>query len=161
MTRPASSLGFVLALSLVGLAGCHRSRNYESVCQVVRQDVVERNEKGETTLVDVELEWDPCPGDQFQVLRGGKDFAACMSKYKEGDLIPVRVTHAWDSRGYYAWDIYQAGDCKRTIEEASEGSYEKSQECSDKLEYGEKQGFVCSRRPFAKLVSKCPWMARN
>ena len=80
-----------LGAMAIALAGCHRSKSYESVCQIVRSDAVEKNEKGETTLLDLELEWDPCPGDQFQVVRGGKEFAACMAKHKEGDLVPVRV----------------------------------------------------------------------
>jgi len=155
----SKSIALVAGLAL--LSGCHKSKNYESVCQIVRADPVETNEKGETTLLDVELEWDPCPGDQFQVVRGGKEFAACMAKHKEGDLVSVRVTHKWDGRGYYTWDVYQIGECQRAIEDESEGSYEKSQECSDKLEYGEKHGFFCSRRPFKNLVAKCPWMARN
>jgi hypothetical protein len=149
--------GFAVLASACGKPE-HR---FESTCQLVRRDAVEVNDKGETEVVDIELEWDPCPGDQFQVVRGGKDFAACMDQYEVGKLLPVLVKHWWDNRGYYVWDVYQVGQCKREIEPDSEGSYEKSQECSDVEMYGHGTGFSCSRRPFKGLVSTCPWMARQ
>ena len=52
------------------------------------------------------------------------------------------------------------GDCDRPIEETSEGSFEKSQECTEHKMYGRETGFDCSRRPFRKLVGICPWMER-
>lgn len=134
---------------------------FESTCQLVRRDEVEVNANGETEVVDIELEWDPCPGDQFQVVRGGKEFASCMKQYETGRLLPVLVKHWWDNRGYYVWDVYQVGECKREIEPDSEGSYEKSQECSDVEAYAHPIGFSCSRRPFKGLVNTCPWMARQ
>jgi hypothetical protein len=112
-------------------------------------------------LVDLELEWDPCPGDQFQVIRGNKDFAACTEKYAEGDYVPVRVKQWWDERGFYRWDIFQLGDCTREIDPEAEGSFEKSQECTDVVQYGRTTGFDCLRRPERKLVRVCPWMARR
>lgn len=156
------SYSWVVVALGVCLFGCGKGEHrFESTCQLVRRDVVETDEKGEPEVVDVELEWDPCPGDQFQVVRGGKAFGACMQKYEVGKLLPVLVKHWWDDRGYYVWDVYQVGDCKRDIEPNSEGSYEKSQECIDTLMYGKDTGFSCSRRPFAGLVKTCPWMARQ
>jgi hypothetical protein len=149
----------VLALGLVACG--KRETRFESVCQLIRRDVVEVNEQGAAQLVDVELEWDPCPGDQFQVVRGGKEFAACMERYQPGDFVPVRVSQWWDDRGYYRWDVYRVGECQRSVEPDTEGSYEKSQECNDNESYGHKTGFLCSRLPFRKLVSVCPWMARR
>ena len=160
----SSKLERTLALLLLAaaLVGCKKGeRRFESTCQIVRRDVVESNEKGEAEIVDVELEWDPCPGDQFQVVRGGKEFAACMQRYEVGQLVPVLVKHWWDDRGYYMWDVYKIGDCPRAIESSSEGSYEKSQECSDQVEHGRVSGFFCNRRPFKGLISTCPWMARQ
>src|SRR4029079_16588832 len=124
--RELCLVGAVLLAALT--SGCKpREAQYESVTQIVHRDVVEADDKGIPLLVDLELEWDPCPGDQFQVVRGGKDFATCMTKYEVGDFVPVRVLHHWDTRGYYTWDLFQVGDCGRAIEEDSEGSYEKSQ----------------------------------
>lgn len=152
----------VLAALLASLAGCKEGeRRFESTCQIVRRDVVETSDKGEPEILDVELEWDPCPGDQYQVVRGGKEFAACMQRYEDGKLVPVLVKHWWDDRGYYAWDVYKIGECARDIEFGVEGSYEKSQECSDQTMYGRPAGFSCNRRPFKGLVATCPWMARQ
>lgn len=157
-----SRVSLVSIAVALALSGCKpKTAQYESVCQIVSSEVVEVDDKGAPLLVDYELEWDPCPGDQFQMVRGGKDFAACMSKYEGGDFVPVRVQHRWDSRGYYTWDLFQIGDCSRPIEEGAEGSYEKSQECRDEVAYGKANGFYCSRRPFAQLTSVCPFMARD
>ncbi len=144
------------------LVACGKSeRRFESTCQIVRRDVVEVDRNGAAAVIDLELEWDPCPGDQFQVVRGGRDFAACTERYAVGTLVPVLVKQWWDDRGYYTWDVYQVGDCARAIEPSSEGSYEKSQECRTRAMYGENAAFTCSRRPFDKLVAVCPWMARD
>lgn len=157
-----------LARSLVSVAllasavGCGKAeQRFESTCQLVSRDVVETNDEGEAAIVDVELEWDPCPGDQFQVVRGGQEFAKCMAQYEVGKLLPVLVKHWWDERGYYVWDVYKIGACDRPIETESEGSYEKSQECSEQKSHGVSNGFSCNRRPFKGLVSTCPWMARQ
>ena len=152
-----ASLAFALVLTACGK---HEQR-FESTCQIVRRDVVEKDSQGAPEILDVELEWDPCPGDQFQVVRGGKAFAACMQRYEVGQLVPVLVKHWWDDRGYYVWDVYKIGDCARAIEPGVEGSYEKSQECSDVAAHGRAIGFACDRRPFKGLVSTCPWMARQ
>ncbi len=118
------------ALSVVACAACgHGARRFEATCQIVRRDTVEQDQNGVAQLVDLELEWDPCPGDQFQVIRGGREFAACMKRYEVGMLVPVLVKQWWDERGYYTWDVYQVGQCARTIEPNAEGSYEKSQDC--------------------------------
>lgn len=162
MRLRALLLPFAIAAFAAFTVGCQpKNEQFESVTQIVHRDVVEVDDKGTAILVDFELEWDPCPGDQFQMVRGGKDFAACMSKYAVGDYVPVRVVHRWDSRGYYTWDLFQVGDCKRALEENNEGSYEKSQECREEKSYGHTNGFTCNRRPFADLVKVCPFMARN
>lgn len=152
----------VLALlSAVALLGCGpKEERFESVCQIVHKEVVEVSDKGEPSVVDFELEWDPCPGDQFQIVRGDADFAKCMEKYSQGDYVSVKVAHLWDTRGFYYWDLYQVGGCTRAIED-EEGSFEKSQECTDESAYGEPIGFNCSRRPKKRLLDVCPWTARN
>lgn len=149
------------ALLLFPLVGCgERLERFESVAQIVRRDEVEVNDKGQTESVDIEFEWDACPGDQFQVVRGGQEFAECMKKFDVGKRAPVFVKHWWDDRGYFDWDVYMIGDCIRYIEESSEGSYEKAQECSDEDMYGKVTGFSCRRRSFEKMAATCPWLAR-
>jgi len=143
-TRATFAVRLGLLLVVGGaLAACSTPKRYESAVQIVRK------------------EWDACPGDQFQVIRGGKAFAECTAKYDVGDEVPVYVRHWWDDRGYYRWDIERMGDCWRTIETESVGSYEKGQECKDVENFGYKAGFQCSRKPFQSLVKRCPWMARE
>jgi hypothetical protein len=138
-----------------------KERSFESVCQIVRRSDVDVDDAGTVTQIELELEWDPCPGDQFQVVRGGTDFAACMAKYPVRTYVPVRVKKWWDDRGYYRWDLTRVGDCERTPEPESEGSYEKSQECEDVASFGQPVGFFCRRRPEKRLLQICPWMARK
>jgi hypothetical protein len=158
----SSRARLVVALAALSYVGCgHPDKHYESVCQLVAREVVEVDDKGAALQVDLLLEWDPCPGDQFQVVRGGAEFATCLEKYDLGDLVPVRVRQTWDTRGFYTWDVYQVGDCGLVLEEGAEGSYERSQECSESKTYGFVNGFHCNRKPFEKLVRVCPWMARN
>jgi len=156
-------IGFAAVLAVgATYAGCSsHERKFESVCQVVARRVVEKTTDGKPEIVDLELEWDPCPGDQFQVIRGDGKFAECTEKYEAGQYVPVRVKQWWDERGFYRWDVYQVGDCARAIDPEAEGSYEKSRECSDVVQHGRTTGFDCSKKPQKRLVSVCPWMARD
>jgi hypothetical protein len=161
MTARAAALALALPLSVVLSACSPKETHWESVCQIVSRTPVTTETDGTVTLVDMELEWDPCPGDQFQVLRGGKDFAACTSKMKEGQYVPVHVVHYWDARGYYRWALDQVGDCKLDVQVDAPGSFEKGQACQDIVFHGRKAGFRCSRKADKSLVSICPWMARE
>jgi hypothetical protein len=150
------------AMLAIGVLSCsHKEERFDSVVQVLRKEVLEKDEKGNPTEIDFEFEWDPCPGDQFQVIRGGKEFAECSKDFEPGDYLPVVVKRFWDPRGYYRWDIEKVGSCSRDIEPASYGSYEKSAECKDVKNNGRVIGFECSRKPFRNLVQRCPWMARD
>lgn len=157
------ALALALAVALMAaLAACSpRESHWESVCQIVSRMPVHQEADGAVTLVDMELEWDPCPGDQFQVIRGGKAFAACSAKLKEGQYVPVQVLHYWDPRGYYRWTLEKVGDCKVDVQVDAPGSFEKGQACQDLVHHGRKSGFRCSRKADKSLVSICPWMARE
>ncbi len=161
--RLRTIFGAIGLTAIVGAtAGCtHKDETFQSTARVVRGFNAEVDENGKPIVVDVELEWDPCPGDQFQMVRGGPEFAACVQKYKRGELVQAEVKHYWDTRGFYRWDISKLGDCKHEVEEFAEGSYEKSQECADVVDYGKSVGFRCSRRPFKDLVATCPFLARH
>ncbi len=161
MVSSLSRSAVVVGALLVIATGCHPEKRYESVVQVVAKRKVETDADGKPVVLDMELEWDPCPGDQYQVIRGDKEFAACSEKYGVGDYVPVVVRHMWDPRGYYTWDIERVGDCPRAIQLEAAGSYEKSQECHDVVHHGHKVGFSCSRKPFRDLVKRCPWTARE
>ena len=150
-----------VAFAALTAGGCSKTKRYESAVQIVRKEAVEKDADGKTLVVDYEVEWDACPGDQFQVIRGNRWFAECTKGYEVGDEVPVYVRHWWDDRGYYRWDIERLGDCWREIEPDALGSYEKGQECHDTSDYGNKTGFKCSRKPFNSLVKRCPWMQRQ
>lgn len=160
-TGLALACAVAAAISAAKAAATPKPDRYESVCQIVARRNVERDEANVPTLVDLELEWDPCPGDQFQFVRGGKEFAACTEKYELGELVPVTVVHYWDPHGFYTWDIERLGDCKHAVDPAAEGSFEKSQECNETASYGNDNGFRCDRLPNKGLVKVCPWTARN
>lgn len=150
------------AFALATATSCHRKpKQYESVVQLVRYDVAERDENGKPTLVDVELEWDPCPGDQMETVRGGPAFAECMAKHKVGEMLPAFVVTSWDERGYYQWDITKVAECDRPPMPDDVSSFEKIQECSDLKSHGVRVGFECNRQPYADLVRVCPWMKRD
>lgn len=170
VAKVAKIVGFaMLAIAATGCSstGCSKpTERYESAVQIVRKEAVEKTTEADggapTTLqVDFEVEWDACPGDQYQVIRGDKEFAACTEKYDVGDYVPVIVRHYWDARGFYRWDIERMGDCPRVVEPDSFGSYEKSAECKDITNHGKVVGFDCSRKPFRQLLKRCPWMKRD
>jgi hypothetical protein len=155
-------LALIAPLAAALLSGCTpKERIYESVVQLARYEVAERDEKGAPQLVDAELEWDPCPGDQFETVRGGPEFAACMTKYKVGDMLPVVVRHSWSTRGYYRWAVLKVGDCDRPPSQGDVSSFEKIQECNDVKIHDVVSGFECNRKPYAELVKVCPWMRRE
>lgn len=147
-------------LALFLLSCAPKEERFESVVQIVSRTVVEKVD-GKASQVDFEVEWDPCPGDQFQVIRGNQAFSECSEKYKTGMYVPVVVKHFWDDHGFYRWDIEKLGDCERPVEPRSPGSYEKGQACEDVSQFGRKAGFECSRKPDKQLVKRCPWMARE
>jgi hypothetical protein len=120
------------------LAGCHPSERFESVGQIVHSEVIEADDKSKPLVHEIEFEWSPCPGDQFQVVRGGAEFAECVKQYAVGEMATIHVQRFGDGRGYYRWDVTRIGECERPMQPDAEGSYEKSAECTD----------VCCRSPF-------------
>lgn len=152
----------LLLLSLLSLAACReRERHFESVCQIIRRDVLETTADGKPSQIELEMEWDPCPGDQFQVIRGGVEFSACMERHAVGDMVSVGVVQRWDPHGFYTWEVDRVGDCRRDPDGGSDGSYEKSQECREVKLQGITNGFYCNKRPEKQLVRVCPWMKRD
>ncbi len=160
-TRRIASLTCVAIAGALVAACTHPETHYESTVLMVSRHDVQKDSKGEVTIADFELEWDPCPGDQFEFVRGGREFSACMKKYSQGDYLPVNVVHYWDSHGFYRWDVYRVGDCTRIIEPDSEGTYDRSQRCTNHDMHGEASGFDCDRHAPQRLLLVCPWLARR
>ena len=152
----------LIVFASLGLAvtGCKSSKTYESTVTINRVDGV-RHEAGVAKDVDVEFDWSECPGEQVEVIRGDKDFAACMKKYKAGDKVPVKVDFHWENRGYWDWDITEMGGCKRPPDPDDNSSFDTVQECEPIVSNGVNEGFICSRIPNKALLKKCPWFARH
>lgn len=159
--RRLASVATLAAVVTLVAACSHAETHYESTVLLVRRHDVQTTAKGEVTVADFSLEWDACPGDQFEFVRGGREFSACMAKYAPGDYLSVNVVHYWDTHGFYRWDVYRVGDCARVVEPGSEGTYDRSQQCNDHQIHGEWSGFDCDRHAPPKLVAVCPWLARR
>ena len=107
MTEAATKtrrLGVAIAIAALALtaSACSKTHRYESVVQIVRKDVVEKDANGVTQQIDYEVEWDACPGDQFQVIRGSQAFAAMIriagapsSPTRRGLTRRVRSARTW------------------------------------------------------------------
>jgi hypothetical protein len=148
-------------LGLVSLSACHRSKSYEANVDVDRMSVVRRDEAGTPMVTDLELSYRDCPGDQLEVIRGGQEFSQCVSKYKIGDKLKIKVQHRWDKEGHYRWDVVDVGGCKRTIDPDDEASYAMIRECEDWSVNGAVVGFKCNVAPQKSLLKSCPWFAKH
>jgi hypothetical protein len=109
--KPIDVHGFGLGMVLVFTAtlGCnpHQETRFDSNAQLVSRRDVTLDAK-RVVAADFELEWDPCPGDQYRYVRGSREFSACTSKYEKGDDLAVKVRRFWDTRGFYRWDVLSA-----------------------------------------------------
>lgn len=145
------------------LVGCrHSPKEYESKVTINRIEVVMKNGDGKPAAMDVEINYADCPGDQIEIVRGGKDFAECiLGKYKPEDRVQAKVYWYWDSRGFYKWEVRKLGECERIIDPEDEVSYEIVEECEDYIVYGNKVGFRCKRVATSELIQTCPWFRRK
>ena len=159
MKRTVSLWLFMLALSM-GVLGCKRATWYESKVELTRIDAVRTDDKGTTLTLDVEFSWFECPGTQLEVIRGGKEFAACLSKHKVGDKVPVRVEKHWDEAGFWDWDVHEMGGCARPPDPDDEASFDTIRECNPWVINGAPIGFQCNIIPEKKLLQACPWFGR-
>lgn len=152
-----------LAASLgSSLVGCHeRPKDYQTQVQITRKTVVKRDEQKRALTGDVEFSYFDCPGDQVEVVRGGKDFYACMEKYEVGAKVPVRMTWSWNREGHYQWSVYEVGGCARPPDPLDEASFQMVQECEELFVNGASVGFRCNRVPQKALLDKCPWFRRH
>ena len=146
------------AFLVLGLCvGCREQRTYDAKVKIERVDSAHP-----THSIDIEFEWESCPGRQIEVIRGGKDFAACVGKLTPGDSVAVKVAWHWEKReSSYDWDIVELGGCKRPFEEQDDASFDEVHVCTDVVQHGEVVGFQCDKSPNAELLSKCPWFRRR
>ena len=147
--------------SLPFASGCHRSKEYEANVEITRTMVLRKDEAGAPTNSDAEFSYIECPGTQIEIIRGGKEFSECMKKYKVGDKVKVKLTHAWDPEGHWDYDVHELGGCKRPPDPNDEASYKMVRDCADWNVNGVRVGFECKYADKVELTKKCPWFKKH
>jgi len=151
----------VSSLVVAGLFACHRPKHYDAKIEVTRMAAVRKDETGKPLTLDFEYSFFECPGTQVEVIRGDAAFAACVSKYKVGDKVPISIDHEWSDEGHWEWVVRRVGDCPRVPDPNDEASFALVRECEDWAVNGTRVGFQCKYVPEKKLVDKCPWFRRH
>lgn len=167
MPLPGTSIEGMLLRSLVlvcvsigVLSACRKTKTYTSNVEVTRVASVRKDETGAPITLDLEFSYVECPGSQMEVVRGGKDFAACVSKFKVGDKVPIAIEHAWSREGQYKWNVTKVGDCARVRDPEDEASFAMVRECAEWKVNDQRVGFQCKVAPEKALIEKCPWFRR-
>jgi hypothetical protein len=151
-----------LCVMLVPLAACGaKSKRHESRIEIIRTEVIRADDKGEPLTIDVEMQFEDCPGDQRKTIRGDRQFSACMRRYKTGEIVPVTIDHAPNEWGDLVPQITKIGECDHRLDPNDEASFEIVQVCSDLVVNSVRVGFRCDRRPSKELLAKCPWFRRH
>jgi hypothetical protein len=153
--------GASIALAVALLPACHRTTHYEATVEVTRIAPIRKDETGKPLTLDFEVAYTECPGTQMEVVRGGAEFAACVSKFKVGEKVKVAIDHEWAPEGVYKWVVRKVGDCERVPDPNDEASYALVRECDDWVVNGSRVGFQCKYSPEQNLVDKCPWFRRR
>lgn len=159
--RVATKLALATVLTALLVGGCHRPKKFETTVEITRLSAVRKDEQGAPLSSDVEFSFIDCPGTQVEVVRGGKDFASCVAKYKVGDKVKVKLEHHWDDEGFYDYSIHDVGGCSRPPDPNDEASYKVVRECSDWTVNGTRVGFQCTYTQKKELNKKCPWFQRH
>jgi hypothetical protein len=152
--------GIVLGIvALVVASGCSRkAEHYETTVQILRTETVS-DRRG--TVVDVDLEYTDCPGDQREIFQGDAEFAKCLARYKVGEKLKATVAFAQMPDGHFDSEIDVIGECTRKRDALDERSYEVVHQCHDLRVNGVVVGFHCDRKPSKELLAKCPWFKRT
>lgn len=145
-------------------SGCKESqKQYNTEVEITRMDFVNVNEKNEPVTIDIEISYNQCPGNQYEVIRGDAEFASCILKTgkKVGEKFLVEIVWKWNPLGYYKWFVVKLDSCERKVDPLDEVSYDLVEECEDYKVYGNVVGFTCRRIPSGNLIQSCPWFRRN
>jgi hypothetical protein len=143
----------------VSIAACsNKPEHYQTTVQIARTQVVPT---ATTKVIDVELEYSDCPGEQQEIFQGDAAFADCMAKYKPGDKVAANIVFAKLPDGHYDSEVEKVGDCPRKRDANDDRSYELVHECKDVVVNGTVVGFHCDHKPTRELLAKCPWFRRT
>jgi hypothetical protein len=135
-----------------------KPQTFETGVVVARTQVVQT---GRGRIIDVELEYADCPGEQQEIFQGDASFADCMAKYKTGEKVQASILYARLPDGHWDSEVTRIGDCTRKRDSNDERSYEVVHECHDIVVNGVPIGFHCDHKPTKELLSKCPWFRRT
>lgn len=153
----------VLAATGVMLAaGCgKKARTYETRVTLKSIQVVTRDAAGTPQVLEVNVEYPDCAGEQLETLQGNAEFTKCALKFKVGDVLPASLEWGPTDFGHYDSEITRIGDCPRKRDPRDARSYEVVQVCNDVNVNGVKAGFHCDRKPSKELLTQCPWFTRE
>lgn len=161
MTKRVLVTALVLS-SLPLIGACHPSKQYQATVEVTRLAQVRKDETGAPITTDLEFSFIECPGTQIEVIRGGKDFSACVTnKLKVGDKAKIKLEQHWDAEGFYDYDVFEVEGCPRPADPNDEASYKMIRECNDWNVNGARVGFQCNYLGKRELSKKCPWFKRH
>lgn len=159
--RPLTIATLLAAVALTVVASCSKSSSYDTKVTLQHMQAAQTDATGIPRVLEVEVEYPDCPGEQLETLQGNAEFAQCMSKYRIGDVVPATIRHEAMPDGHYDSEIEKLGDCARHREPRDRRSYEVVQVCEDIVINGVTAGFHCDRKPSTELLAKCPWFARK
>jgi hypothetical protein len=151
-----TSLAF--ATGLLCAACSDKPKTFETSVVLARTQVVQT---GRGKIIDVELEYSECPGEQQEIFQGDASFAECMAKYKPGEKLAATIVYSRLPDGHYDSEVTKIGDCGRKRDVNDDRSYELVHECHDIVVNGVPIGFHCDHKPTKELLSKCPWFKRS
>lgn len=157
----SAAFAMVAAVGLVApSAACNKEQleTYTTRADLERIQVIRTAPDGKTPiLIDVEFSYEDCPGEQRKMIRGGKDFAACVQKYKRGEKVPIVEIWGYEAEGRKESKVTQVGDCPRPPDPEDEASFEVVQVCEGIKVHGVRVGFRCDYTPGPELLDVCPW----
>lgn len=149
----------IFVVLVAALAGCSdQSKHYRTTVQLARTHVVQ---SPQGKVIDVELEYSDCPGEQQEIFQADAAFADCIARYKPGDKVEAQVVWSRLPDGHYDSEVERVGECPRKRDARDVRSYEVIHECSDIVVNGVVVGFHCDRKPTPKLLAACPWFRRT
>ncbi len=150
-----AGLGFLLF-------GCQqKTKRFTTNVEIVQIQAFGADPKVAPSMMDFELKFSECPGDQRKIIRGDRAFSQCGHKFKKGDKATVEVVATYQAeRGTYRSDITRIGDCAVKLDTSDAANYESIQTCTELKASGAVVGVHCDRTRNKELVAKCPWFGR-
>ncbi len=147
-----------LGVSLGALSCGPKDRAYEARAKIVRTVTNRKDAAGNAAVVDVELAFGSCPGEVRKLIRGGGEFAPCMTKLATGTEVSVKLVSAMRRNGHRSARVVEVGGCKREPDPTDSRSYGTIRLCEKTETDGIVVGFKCEAQPTPAMLAACPWL---